>query len=183
MEQTRWNNYDIVIWDEGGQQKLQPLYRHYYPGSKAIIFVVDSWDKNRMDQAKIELHKLLCKPELKDVIVLILANKQDQPNALSGDQVQDGLGMTYYVSQSPELLKSLAAETLLKMLPDDVIEIVSSYTPHRLCRPWNKYVGVGTQTKCAVFETSATAKTGLNEGLEWLATQLDNSKQNNCIIL
>ena len=164
---------------------MNRLYKHYYEGSKAIIWVVDSNDKDRMDESKVELHKILCSPELRDVIVLIFANKQDLPNALSREQVQDGLGMTHWISQSLELLKSLANETMLNMLPDDIIEIISIYTPERECRPWNRYVGLGAQTKCAVFESCATSKEklSLHKGLKWLATQLDNSKPNNCIIL
>lgn len=63
------------MWDVGGQDILRPMWKHYYVNSDAIIFVVDSQDKNRLEQAKKELHKMLAEEELKEAILLVLANK------------------------------------------------------------------------------------------------------------
>ena len=63
------------MWDVGGQDDLRPMWRHYYGNSDAIIFVVDSQDKNRIDIAKNELHRMLAEEELKEAILLVLANK------------------------------------------------------------------------------------------------------------
>lgn len=65
------------MWDVGGQDDLRPMWRHYYGNSEAIIFVVDSQDKNRLETAKNELHKMLAEEELKEAILLVFANKQD----------------------------------------------------------------------------------------------------------
>lgn len=51
------------------------MWKHYYVNSDAVIFVVDSQDKNRLDIAKAELHKMLAEEELKNAILLVLANK------------------------------------------------------------------------------------------------------------
>ena len=39
------------------QDKIRPLWRHYYSNTNGIIFVVDSSDHDRIDQAKSELNR------------------------------------------------------------------------------------------------------------------------------
>ena len=63
--------------DVGGQDKIRPLWRHYYTGTQGLIFVVDSTDRDRIDEARHELHKIANDREMRDVIILIFANKQD----------------------------------------------------------------------------------------------------------
>jgi small GTP-binding protein len=63
--------------DVGGQDKIRPLWRHYYTGTQGLIFVVDCADKERIDEARRELHKIITDREMKDAIILIFANKQD----------------------------------------------------------------------------------------------------------
>ena len=65
--------------DVGGQEKIRPLWRHYYLGAQALIFVVDSSDKDRIDEARQELHRIVNDREMREVIILIFANKQDLP--------------------------------------------------------------------------------------------------------
>ena len=49
----------MTIWDVGGQDKIRPLWRHYYQNTQAIIYMVDSSDQERIEAAKQELHKML----------------------------------------------------------------------------------------------------------------------------
>lgn len=63
--------------DVGGQDKIRPLWRHYYTGTQGLIFVVDSTDRDRIDEARLELHKIVNDREMRDVIILVFANKQD----------------------------------------------------------------------------------------------------------
>ena len=42
-----------------------------------MIYVVDSSDKERVETARDELQKMLSEDELKDAVLLVLANKQD----------------------------------------------------------------------------------------------------------
>ena len=65
------------LQDVGGQDKIRPLWRHYYTGTQGLIFVVDCADKERIDEARRELHKIIGDREMKDAIILIFANKQD----------------------------------------------------------------------------------------------------------
>jgi len=72
----------------GGQTGLRPYWRCYYQDTNAVIYVVDSADKERIEIAKQELEMMLQEEELKGVPVLVLANKQDQPNALNDQEVR-----------------------------------------------------------------------------------------------
>lgn len=63
----------------GGQDKIRPLWRHYYTGSQALIFVVDSQDRDRIDEARHELQRIVSDREMKDCLLLVFANKQDLP--------------------------------------------------------------------------------------------------------
>lgn len=63
--------------DVGGQDKIRPLWRHYYTGTQGLIFVVDCADRDRIDEARQELHRIINDREMRDAIILIFANKQD----------------------------------------------------------------------------------------------------------
>ena len=41
--------------------------------------MVDSNDKERVEDAREELHRMLNEPELTDAVLLVFANKQDLP--------------------------------------------------------------------------------------------------------
>lgn len=49
----------IKVWDLGGQTSIRPYWRCYYPNTDAIVFVVDSSDRERMSIAKQELMAML----------------------------------------------------------------------------------------------------------------------------
>jgi small GTP-binding protein len=90
---VQYRNISFTVWDVGGQNKLRPLWRHYYEGTQGLIFVVDSNDVTRLPEAAHELHSLLSDDSMKDAIVLVLANKQDLPNAVSAAKMCDVLGL------------------------------------------------------------------------------------------
>ena len=82
-----------IVWDVGGQDKIKPLWRHYYQNTQGLIFVVDSNDRDRADAARDELHRMLGEDELRDSILLVFANKQDLPNAMSASEMTERLGL------------------------------------------------------------------------------------------
>ena len=72
----------------GGGDKIRPLWRHYLANTDVIIFMVDSNDRERLAEAAEDLQKFLIESdELKDAKFLILANKQDLPNACSVSEI------------------------------------------------------------------------------------------------
>jgi len=94
VETVEYKSLSFTVWDVGGQTKLRPLWRHYYHGSRGLIFLVDSNDTRRMAEAEETLAAILEDDELRGVPVLVLANKQDLPRAMAPAAVADKLGMS-----------------------------------------------------------------------------------------
>merc|ERR1712113_47862 len=59
VEQVQYKNINFTVWDVGGQDKIRPLWRHYYKNTQAVIFVVDSGDRDRIDDKSGKLHPIL----------------------------------------------------------------------------------------------------------------------------
>ena len=99
---TQW-----LIWDVGGSDRVRPLWRPYTRATDALIFVVDSsTSADRLDEARLELHKL-AKQQASDCInlsrpvppILVLANKQDLPGAYDPHYLVKGLGLQELTDQ------------------------------------------------------------------------------------
>jgi ADP-ribosylation factor protein 1 len=93
VETVEYKNINFTVWDVGGQDKIRPLWRHYYANTQGLIFVVDSNDRDRVDAAREELHRIVNEDELRNTIITIFANKQDMPNAMSAAEMTDKLGL------------------------------------------------------------------------------------------
>lgn len=57
------------------------------------MYVVDSNDADRIEEARETLHMVLNGEEMKDVPLMVFANKQDLPNALTLAEITDKLGL------------------------------------------------------------------------------------------
>jgi ADP-ribosylation factor-like protein 1 len=66
----------VQVWDLGGQTSIRPYWRCYYADTKAVVYVVDSADRERMGINKAELLAMLSEDELGDAKLLVFANKQ-----------------------------------------------------------------------------------------------------------
>lgn len=73
--------------------QIRPLWRHYFQNTQGLIFVVDSNDRDRVSEARDELHRMLNEDELRDAVLLVFANKQDLPNAMTAAEITDKLGL------------------------------------------------------------------------------------------
>ncbi|KAF7375782.1 ADP-ribosylation facter [Mycena sanguinolenta] len=93
VETVQYKNISFTMWDAGGQDNIRPLWRHYFHNTQAIIFVVDSNDRERMSAAREELQRMLNETELSNALLLVLANKQDLPNAINAAEMTDKLGL------------------------------------------------------------------------------------------
>lgn len=93
VETVSHRNMSLTVWDVGGQSKLRPLWRHYYHNTDALIFMVDSGDAERFPEAREALHQVLAAEELRDTIVLVMANKQDLPSAVDVEEVTHALAV------------------------------------------------------------------------------------------
>lgn len=108
VETVEYKNISFTMWDVGGQNKIRPLWRHYFQNTQGssrmpistsiqtfvgIIFVVDCNDRERVSEARDELHRMLNEDELRDALLLVFANKQDLPNAMNASEITDNLGL------------------------------------------------------------------------------------------
>mmetsp|Transcript_28573 Transcript_28573/g.37417 ORF Transcript_28573/g.37417 Transcript_28573/m.37417 type:complete len:184 (+) Transcript_28573:128-679(+) len=93
VETLQYKNIKFQVWDLGGQTSIRPYWRCYYPNTDAIIFVVDSADAERVSIARQELQAMLEEEDLRDAILLVFANKQDQRGALNSAQISEALGL------------------------------------------------------------------------------------------
>jgi len=94
VESMQFRNMNFTVWDIGSQNsKIRPLWRHYFKQTQGIIFVVDSTDEARMTTAQAELSQMLDDKLLRNTTLLVVANKQDLPNAMSTDDVAAKLGL------------------------------------------------------------------------------------------
>ncbi|KAL8903093.1 MAG: hypothetical protein Q9171_007519 [Xanthocarpia ochracea] len=94
VETVEYKNIQFTVWDVGGQDKIRPLWRHYFQNTQGIIFVVDSNDRDRVVEAREELQRMLNEDELRDALLLVFANKQDLPNAMNAAEITDKLDHT-----------------------------------------------------------------------------------------
>lgn len=75
IEQMEYMGFNITFWDVGGQAVR--LWKHYFDSINAIIYVVDSTDKERITKARDEMHRITKDPALAGVPYLIMLNKID----------------------------------------------------------------------------------------------------------
>ncbi|KAL6740872.1 hypothetical protein Aduo_014182 [Ancylostoma duodenale] len=111
VETVNYRNLSFTVWDVGGQERIRVLWKYYFNNTeadclgleyvrcsffcnahsilinKAVIFVVDSADRERMDEVRTELNTLFDDPELREAKFLVFANKQDLPNAMTTAEV------------------------------------------------------------------------------------------------
>eukprot|EP01130_Rhizamoeba_saxonica_P008718 TRINITY_DN3521_c0_g2_i1.p1 TRINITY_DN3521_c0_g2~~TRINITY_DN3521_c0_g2_i1.p1 ORF type:complete len:205 (+),score=39.33 TRINITY_DN3521_c0_g2_i1:60-617(+) len=86
-EKVKYHNVDFTMWDVGGQDRIRKLWKHYFEGSDGLIFVIDCNDVERLPEAASALQNLLAEPKLNDAALLVFANKQDLPNAVSPSEL------------------------------------------------------------------------------------------------
>ncbi len=124
VENIRFGNYSLVLWDFAGQERFRNLWKFYFHGADVIFLVCDSSLRNVIISKDI---LKLIKRDAPKVPVFALANKQDKPNAMRPEVVQKILGIPTYpmvaidTSRRDEMLRILmnaAAQYVGVALPD-----------------------------------------------------------------
>lgn len=108
VEAVEYKNISFCVWDVGGQNKIRAIWRHYFQNTHGLIFVVDSFDRERISEARNELHQILSDNELSNAALLVFANKQDFPNVMPAAEVADKLGL-YSLVQRRWFIQSSSA--------------------------------------------------------------------------
>jgi len=155
VETVEYKNISFTVWDVGGQDKIRPLWRHYFQNTQGLIFVVDSNDRERIGEARDELMRMLAEDELREAVLLIFANKQDLPNAMNAAEITDKLGLHSLRNRNWYIQVIINfTNFFLKNMPD----FLNHFFPF-------------FQATCA------TSGDGLYEGLDWLSNQLKNANR------
>merc|ERR1712216_552672 len=79
--------FKLNVWDIGGQKTIRPYWKNYFENTDALIYVVDSSDRRRLEEAAMELSELLEEDKLSGIPVLIFANKQDLISAVPAEEI------------------------------------------------------------------------------------------------
>jgi small GTP-binding protein len=94
LETVEVGNLKLQIWDLGGQHQLRPYWRLYFKETAGVVFVIDSADRKRIGLCSDELTKLLREEELTGVPLIVLANKQDLPDAMRPEEIGQQLALS-----------------------------------------------------------------------------------------
>ncbi|PNH12048.1 GTP-binding protein SAR2 [Tetrabaena socialis] len=94
-EEIQLGGINFKAFDLGGHEIARRVWKDYYAKVDAIVYLVDSADRERFPEAKKELDGLLGDDSLSTVPFLILGNKIDIPTAASEDELRNWLGLTY----------------------------------------------------------------------------------------
>ncbi|KAL1007840.1 hypothetical protein UPYG_G00092300 [Umbra pygmaea] len=109
VETVEYKNISFTVWDVGGQDVIRPLWKHYYQNTQGLIFVVDSNDPERINDASEELQKMLEEDQLREVVLLVFANKQDLPHSMSVCDITDRLGLRKLPVNTPWFVQATCA--------------------------------------------------------------------------
>merc|ERR1712087_367851 len=94
IKSVQQGGFKLNVWDIGGQKHIRPYWKNYYQNTDAIVYVFDSVDKRRADEAAEELAQLMEEELLQKVPVLCFANKQDLLGAMTAAEVMATLDLT-----------------------------------------------------------------------------------------
>ncbi|XP_063733523.1 ADP-ribosylation factor-like protein 11 isoform X1 [Eleginops maclovinus] len=111
----------LTIWDVGGQKSMRANWRstttahlnmYYLEGCRALVFVVDSSDPARLPEAQKVLKKVLSEEILRDVPLMVLANKKDRSNSMTIREISEQLDLPQYVDRLWEIQACSAVQGL-----------------------------------------------------------------------
>ncbi|XP_004542692.2 ADP-ribosylation factor-like protein 14 [Maylandia zebra] len=101
----------ITIWDIGGQGNMRDHWPNFYQNAGAIVFVVDSADQERLNEAQRELERTLRNDELRGRPLILLANKQDVGGALNVTEMKDRFNMRKICQERDCFVQPCSAST------------------------------------------------------------------------
>ncbi|KAK6922191.1 Small GTPase superfamily, ARF/SAR type [Dillenia turbinata] len=167
VETVEYKNISFTVWDVGGQDKIRPLWRHYFQNTQGLIFVVDSNDRDRIVEARDELHRMLNEFQLLSVSVItriaflpqLVGRAISREHVELGDELRDAVLLVFANKQD---------------LPNamNAAEITDKLGLHSL-----------RQRHWYIQSTCATSGEGLYEGLDWLSNNIVSKASMNLLKL
>nr|XP_006633093.1 PREDICTED: ADP-ribosylation factor-like protein 13A [Lepisosteus oculatus] len=111
--ELRVDSFQVTLLDVGGGPEGRGTWRDHYSKAHGIVFVVDSSDAQRLQEARDLLAHLLMHPRVAGKPLLVIANKQDKPKALLGSELVEALSLETLVNQSRSLCHIEPSSALL----------------------------------------------------------------------
>ena len=150
VENIRFGNYSLVLWDFAGQERFRMLWRFYFHGADVIFLVCDSALRNVIISKDI---LKLIKRDAPKVPVFALANKQDKPNAMRPEVVQKILGIPTYPMVA---IDKARRDEMLRILMTAAAQYVGVALPDLPASELLKFTDTATEE--AIAETDAMAE-------------------------
>ena len=69
------------------------MWRHYFQNTQLVIYVVDGTRRDRLEENKIEISRILYEDEMRDVPLLVLVNKAELEDCIPLNEVIIGLDL------------------------------------------------------------------------------------------
>jgi len=155
VENIRFGNYSLVLWDFAGQERFRTLWRFYFHGADVIFLVCDSTLRNVIISKDI---LKLIKRDAPKVPVFAMANKQDKPNAMKPEVVQKILGIPTYPMVA---IDKDRRDEMLRILMTAAAQYVGVALPDLPASELLKFTDVATEEAIARVEAEEVA--GLEE--------------------
>lgn len=152
--QVTYKNLKFQVWDLGGQTSIRPYWRCYYSNTDAIIYVVDSADRDRIGISKDELISMLREEELAGAILVVLANKQDMEGCMSVAEVHQALGLDALKNRTFQVRRAISQRNFC------------------ICFQLLHLHSFSLSFSLQIFKTSATKGEGLDSAMDWLSNTL-----------
>lgn len=100
IEVLDYKGLTINAWDLGGQSSYRTMWHSYYSSSNAVVYIIDSADRERFDESRKELEALMRHDELFSKPFLIFANKQDLPGAANKQEIIEAFRLNHTTHQN-----------------------------------------------------------------------------------
>ena len=78
----------LNFWDLGGQEELQSLWDKYYAESHGIIYMIDSSDRERLEESWLAFDKMIQNEQLTGLPLLVACNKQDLDDCMNVPEIK-----------------------------------------------------------------------------------------------
>ena len=160
-----FDNMSLQFWDLPGQTGFRKIWTHYFKEVHAIVFMIDSSDTERLNEARYELHKLLNEYELKYAPILILANKQDMKQAM------DYQSMINTLQIMPSSQRTSSEKNKNKECKENDIHLMP-IDEHQQENE-NMFKNRSIKVMC----TCCLSKNGLSDAISWLVYVIPLAKQ------
>ncbi len=123
IENIHFANYSLVIWDFAGQERFRRLWKFYFKGADIVFLLTDSTLRNILISK--DMYQMI-RRDAPNVPIVVIANKQDKPNALDPSIIERIIGTETH----PMVAVDLAyRDDMLKILLNTAAKHVNVVVP------------------------------------------------------